>query len=1096
MLRVTTLNASTAAATAGYYTKYLTQAEGEIAGVWAGKQAARFGLSGPVDAESLERLLSGSDPNSGITLGNPLVDRTLADGRLVRAVSGFDATVSAPKSLSAWWALTGDQRLLGAHDVAVNAVIETLQRYGATTRIRSNGGRLHPDTQGLTIAAFRQSTSRLDDPQIHTHVVISAKVQVDDGRWFALDARTLKKHQRTLGGVYQSVLRAELTAQFGVRFGPIVNGQAEIAGLPQELLDVFSKRTAQVDEALAAKEKEFSDREQREPTRFEHAAMQREAAVDTRRSKSGSAVPDLRARWVAEAAEVGVTATSLQTDIIRATRKPETEQSLTTGDIERVLAERASTWHRLDVLRALTDELRPRAGMNGERWLAFLERCTDNVVSAGIDLDPTVTDNHRRMSDGRSLWVEPIAGRYTSSTVLAREEQIAVWAMDRQAAAPLPAAGVRTTGLDEMQADAAAAVAGRDGLVIVVGAAGTGKTTMLARAVEHLAEHHRDIFAAAPTAKAARVLARETGAPADTVAKLIHEWTRPDRPPNRTWNLPTGSTLMIDEAGMLNTGDLHTITRLADTNNWRVVLLGDPHQLHAVGRGGMFDELCAAGRVNELTHIHRFTEWWEPSASLALRRGDPRAIASYALHDRVAGGTIEQHLTTITNRWMAATADGQTVAVTATTNDHVDLINRTVQRRRLESGDIVNDRAAVAMNGQAIHVGDQIATRRNDRRLRTSTGDMIRNRETWTVTAISEIGDIVARRGDGNDKATLPAGYVAEHVQLGYATTEPGNQGDTHDLALALVTPATTSRGLYVAMTRGRHENTALVVTADQSVEAAIDVLTQVLASDRADTPAIAQRRELAAQIPPFVRAPQSQPRCQIPDWWHTLRADTYDTLVDVEASIEKMRGGQAARSEQRQSARANVDRAVADLNPHRQTHTEASSRLDRAESTHGDATAHLDNVGLRGRRAARQQLADATVELVDAQSAFESINTVWQPLRQTADRASRSYDLLCETHDVQDHIDDSRQLPERRQAVVERLGALDGWHHWAIGGTITDESVRVVLEVLDADGPRPRALADAIRRVAPELIAEPVLIAIDDRQQREVSRMDLDLEI
>ncbi len=581
--------------------------------MWAGKQAARFGLSGPVDAERLERLLSGCDPNSGITLGNPLVDRTLADGRVVRAVSGFDATISAPKSLSAWWAVTGDQRLLDAHDTAVKATIDTLQRYGATTRIRSNGGRLHPDTEGLTIAAFRQSTSRLDDPQIHTHVVISAKVPIDDGRWFALDARALKKHQRTLGGVYQSVLRAELADRFGVRFGPIVKGQAEIDGMPQELLDVFSKRAAQVDEALAVKEDEFRDREQREPTRFEHAAMQRETAADTRRSKSGSAVPDLRTRWIAEAAEVGVTAASLRTDIARAARTPEPEQSLTSGDVERILAERASTWHRLDILRALTDELRPRTGMNGERWLDFLERCTDEVVSAGIDLDPAAADNRRRTSDGRSVWVEPIAARYTSGIVLAQEEQIVVWAMERQAAAPRPATTVRSTGLDELQADAAAAVAGHDPLAIVVGAAGTGKTTMLARAVEHLAEHQRHVFAVAPTAKAARILVRETGAPADTVAKLIHEWTRPGRPPNRTWNLPSGSTLLIDEAGMLNTGDLHTITQLADTNNWRVVLLGDPHQLHAVGRGGMFDELCAAGRVNELTHIHRFTEWWEPS---------------------------------------------------------------------------------------------------------------------------------------------------------------------------------------------------------------------------------------------------------------------------------------------------------------------------------------------------------------------------------------------------------------------------------------------------------------------------------------------------
>ena len=87
------------------------------------------------------------------------------------------------------------------------------------------------------MATFRQTTSRADDPQIHTHAVISAKVQTADGRWLALDARYLKRHQRMLGGLYQSVLRAELTHRFGVEWRPIVNGQAEIAGVPDELLE-------------------------------------------------------------------------------------------------------------------------------------------------------------------------------------------------------------------------------------------------------------------------------------------------------------------------------------------------------------------------------------------------------------------------------------------------------------------------------------------------------------------------------------------------------------------------------------------------------------------------------------------------------------------------------------------------------------------------------------------------------------------------------------------------------------------------------------------------------------------------------------------
>src|SRR4051812_4967276 len=216
MLRVTTLHASSAAATAAYYAEYLTAALGEVPGVWSGRQAAGLGLSGRVEVDALEALLSGRDPTSGSPLGRELLDRYTTDGRVVRAVSGFDATFSAPKSLSVWWALTGDHRLLEAHDVAVTAALAHLERFGSTTRIRANGGRLHPDTDGLTIAAFRQTTSRADDPQVHTHAVISAKVQTPDGRWLALDARYLKRHQRLLGGLYQSVLRAELTDRFGV----------------------------------------------------------------------------------------------------------------------------------------------------------------------------------------------------------------------------------------------------------------------------------------------------------------------------------------------------------------------------------------------------------------------------------------------------------------------------------------------------------------------------------------------------------------------------------------------------------------------------------------------------------------------------------------------------------------------------------------------------------------------------------------------------------------------------------------------------------------------------------------------------------------
>jgi conjugative relaxase-like TrwC/TraI family protein len=518
-------------------------------------------------------------------------------------VAGFDATFSAPKSLSVWWALTADSALLEAHDVAVAAALEHLERFGSTTRIRVDGRRLHQDTDGLTMATFRQTTSRADDPQIHTHAVISAKVHTGDGRWFALDARYLKRHQRMLGGVYQSVLRAELTHRYGLAWEPIVNGQAEIVGMPGELLEVFSKRAARVDAALAVKVREFHRREGRDPTTWERAALTREASADTRTHKTGHSVTDLQSRWTGEAAALGWTPEGLSARLDAGTvgQTSMRPRTVTVEALVDQLSVSGSSWGRADVLRAVCDLQPAVSSLSGQAWAATLERAADRVLDGCVDLDPPgpVT---RRVSDGRSVWLEPIAPHYTSDTILAEEESILAWAIDAQADEAVPSPTILRAGLDVVQAEAAAAVAGADRLVLVVGPAGAGKTTMLARAVGDLASWQRPVFGVAPTAKAARVLQDGTGAPTETVARLLHEWERPDRAPLERYRLPLGTTLIVDEAGMVGTSSLHHLVELADRQGWRVALVGDPHQLQAVGRGGLFAELCATGRVHELAN--------------------------------------------------------------------------------------------------------------------------------------------------------------------------------------------------------------------------------------------------------------------------------------------------------------------------------------------------------------------------------------------------------------------------------------------------------------------------------------------------------------
>lgn len=479
-----------------------------------------------------------------------------------------------------------------------------------------------------------------------------------------------------------------------------------------------------------------------------------------------------------------------------------------------------------------------------------------------------------------------------------------------------PSPTVNRHGLDVLQADATASVSGLNRLVFVVGPAGAGKTRMLSAAVTDLHLQGRPVFGVAPTAKAARVLQRDTGMRSDTVAKLLHEWRRSDRPPLPEYRLLAGSTVVVDEAGMLSTPALDQLVTLVEAKRWRLVLVGDHRQLQAVGRGGMFAELCANGRVDELEQLHRFSNHWEAAASLLLGSGDPRALDAYEVHDRITPGTFEAHTERIAATWIEHHQRGETVALVASTNDHVDAINGAVQAARLIAGHFEGDAVAPIAGGEHVHVGDVVATRRNDRALITSAGESVRNRETWTVTAIGADGSLTVTRERGHDTVTLPADYVHDYVRLGYAATEYVYQSDTVDHSISLASTATTRRGLYVAATRGRHENLICVVTDSADVAEARDVLDGILAVDRADVPAVAQRRTLAEQ--PRSHGPALEARCAIPDWFEPLLIQARADLADAETR----RSERASRHQQLDHAVTVAERTLCDVDaltaPHR----------------------------------------------------------------------------------------------------------------------------------------------------------------------------------
>ena len=1026
-MRVTTLYASSAASSAAYYTKYLTQAPGESPGVWMGAQADGLGLVGLVDGEQLQALLAGLDPVTGRGLGRALKDRTTSDGRVVKAVAGFDATVSAPKSLSVLWALTGDDRLLECHDVAVQAVVDAFERWAATTRLRSGGARMHLDTRGLSVAAFRQTTSRLDDPQIHTHLVVSAKVQTADGRWMALDARVLKQHQRTFGGLYQSVLRSELTAKFGVGWEAIVNGQAEIAGLDPELLEAFSKRAAQVDVETDARVEEFEAREGRQPSRFERAAIEREAAADTRVKKTGTAAAELRTAWRNEAADLGHTPRSAIDAVNTAGRAPSEPAKTTVAEIVTALSERKSVWHDLDVLREITDRFQPRGGIAGDRWAGVLDRALTQVVDACVGLDPEQADGaDGRGSDGRSVWIEPVAPRWSSQQVIDQELDLLAWTLGAQDPEPTPSVSVESGGLDVLQAAAADEVAGRDRLVLIVGPAGAGKTSMLTAAIDDLRQHDRSVFGVAPTAKAARVLETETGMRSETLAKLLFEQAR-EGGPRPGWRLRPRTTVIVDEAGMVSTPDLWRLTGLAQRLDLRIVLVGDPHQLQAVARGGMFPEISTtATRTVELEQVHRFSQAWEAKASLRIRHGDPAALQQYLLNGRVAAGSLDEHLSRISRRWIEMHQAGTTLAITTTTNEHASLINHHVQAARTKDG-VLTGCSVVAADGEVFQ-GDVVMTRRNDRAIVTTHGEPVRNRDRWTVTATHDDGSITARSSLSDAIVNLPSAYVREFVQLGYATTEHGNQGVTTDESITLVTGTTTGRGLYVGMTRGRQSNEVLVITDRPSEQEAMDILGRALATDRADTPAVAHRRDLAQRQP----TPKPARRATKPEWLSDWQASIQDRLGTIDQRLASMGEQRPALEQSIVRAGAALERAQAISAP-RETEIAAARRrvnLDRTAVT--ESKAAVEHATWRTRRPLVRALQEASELATRSSRRLDELEAAFEPARQKRQQARVALGDAVERLDTHD-----RQVAELklfRQDDTGLNGAVNTWRRWAAG--------------------------------------------------------------
>ncbi|MGO1628693.1 MAG: ATP-dependent DNA helicase, partial [Microbacterium sp.] len=421
----------------------------------------------------------------------------------------------------------------------------------------------------------------------------------------------------------------------------------------------------------------------------------------------------------------------------------------------------------------------------------------------------------------------------------------------------------RARGLDAGQERAAAAVASADPLVIVEGAAGSGKTTMLGVAIEVAARHGRMSRVIAPTLRAAQVAHDELGVPATSVAALLHAhgwrwnadgvWTRLapgdiDPETGRTYRGPAeGARLgrrervIVDEAGMLDQDTaiaLFTVTAEAGAT---VALVGDRAQLAAVGRGGVLDMAAhLRGRTFDMAEVHRFTDPAYAEVTVWMRDGrDPGEV-----FDRLTAlGLVRFHASDEDVREHVAGQRREGEAVTVTSNDEARMVNARMREERVARGEVDDHHTATGSDGLPIGVGDVIQTRKNN----TSIG--VANRQNWIVQHVEQDGTLRVREAGNARKrqhtVRIPAEYVAEHAHLSYAATAYGVQGATVTGSHTLLTDATSAAGVYVGMTRGRAQNLLHVVA--ESQEQAREQFVAAMERDRADR-GLADATERAAE--------------------------------------------------------------------------------------------------------------------------------------------------------------------------------------------------------------------------------------------------------
>ncbi|HEY6729472.1 MAG TPA: MobF family relaxase [Solirubrobacterales bacterium] len=750
--------------------------EAEAEGYWLGDAATDLGLQGKVDADQLTAMLTGTNPASGESLGL----RHVEDG-----IPGFDLTFSAPKSVSVLWALGGHPvaaEAKAAHAAAVEAGLGYLQREACWTR-RGAGGREFLKGNGFLAAGYVHRSSRAGDMQIHTHVLI-ANATFAEGRWTRLHHPSLYEHAKTASYIYEAHLRDELTRRLGVRWQEVANGIAEIEGFDPDHLRAFSTRRQQILEAAGE---------------GASARARQIATLATREAKDRDLTTEsLRDLWRQKAEEIGLDRESIRAALGHSRQAPEGQVAV--AEVEAAVTAHASHFDRRDVIQAVANCLPAGAPGHEVEELADAYLATPDVI--GI----AATAKGERFTT-RAIW-ELERGALDRVEVMAAREDCAL-------VSEIVVARVLAKR-PSMKADQRAMVErllrGGEGVIVVVGEAGTGKTYALTAAAQGWATTGAELRVAAPTWRAANVL-RSEGLDATSVASLLAGFDRAAARGETV--LGRRAVLVVDEAGMVDSRNLARLIDHAQEADAKLVLIGDPAQLGEIEAGGLFASIAARTEPIVLDEVIRHRHELEREGAKLIREGEGReALSIYQGAERV---TVSDdplaRREAMVEDWWRSYERGEDALMIAKRNAEVSELNALARERVKAAGRLGTEK--IEVGGASFAAGDQVITRINDQR------QNIYNRERWRVERVDEASERLWLVGiDTRGRVCVDSDYLGRlrerdggpAIEHAYAATTYQAQGATVDTAFVTADPSMDRQEFYVATSRTR-EQTYLYAT-------------------------------------------------------------------------------------------------------------------------------------------------------------------------------------------------------------------------------------------------------------------------------------------